>query len=72
MKSPSFNFIARAAKPLVAVVPLDKYQTLQRDWDDFFEGLAEMSANVREQDYERVDRLVDEAVRVARKPKTKK
>jgi prevent-host-death family protein len=64
--------IERAGKPLVAVIPMEKYQSLQRDWDEFFEGLAEMSANVKEQDYEVVDKLVDEAVRAARKPKAKK
>jgi prevent-host-death family protein len=64
--------IERAGKPLVAVIPMEKYQSLQRDWDEFFEGLAEMSANVKEQDHELVDRLVDEAVHAARKPRAKK
>ena len=64
--------IERAGKPLVAVIPMEKYQSLQRDWDEFFEGLAEMSANVKEQDYELVDKLVDEAVHAARKPRAKK
>jgi prevent-host-death family protein len=64
--------IERAGKPLVAVIPMEKYQSLQKDWDEFFEGLAEMSANVKEQDYELVDRLVDEAVHAARKPRAKK
>jgi prevent-host-death family protein len=64
--------IERAGKPLVAVIPMEKYQSLQKDWDELFEGLAEMSANVKEQDYELVDRLVDEAVHAARKPRAKK
>ena len=64
--------IERAGKPLVAVIPMEKYQSLQKDWDEFFEGLAEMSVNVKEQDYELVDRLVDEAVHAARKPRAKK
>jgi len=64
--------IERAGKPLVAVIPMEKYQSLQRDWDEFFEGLREMSGNIREEDYELVDTLVDEAVRAARKPKARK
>ncbi len=64
--------IERSGKPMVAVIPMERYQALQRDWDEFFEGLAEMSANIEDRDYALVDKLVDEAVRAARKPKTKK
>jgi len=64
--------IERAGKPLVAVIPMEKYQSLQRDWDEFFEGLAEMSANIKEEDFQTLGEIVDEAVHAARKPKTKK
>jgi prevent-host-death family protein len=64
--------IERAGKPLVAVIPMEKYQSLQRDWDEFLEGVSAMSANIKEEDYETVDKLVDEAVRAYRKPKAKK
>ena len=63
--------IERAGKPLVAVIPMEKYQSLQRDWDEFFESVKEMSANVKEQDYETVDKLVDEAVQFAKKKEMK-
>lgn len=64
--------IERAGKPMVAVIPMEKYQSLQRDWDEFFESARAMSANIKEEDYETVDKLVDEAVRAYRKPKAKK
>ena len=64
--------IERAGKPLVAVIPMEKYQSLQRDWDEFFEGMETMSANIKEEDYETLDKLVDEAVCSDRKQKTRK
>ena len=64
--------IERAGKPLVAVIPIEKYQSLQQEWDEFFENVSAMSANIKEEDDEIVDKLVDEAVRAYRKPKAKK
>ena len=64
--------IERAGKPLVAVIPIEKYQSLQRDWDEFFEGVKAMSTNIKEEDYKTVDKLIDEAVRDYRRPKAKK
>ena len=64
--------IERAGKPLVAVIPIEKYQSLQQEWDEFFESVNTMSANIKQEDDEIVDKLVDEAVRAYRKPKAKK
>ena len=64
--------IERAGKPLVAVIPIEKYQSLQQEWDKFFESVSAMSADIKEEDYEIVDRLVDGAVRAYRKPRAKK
>ena len=64
--------IERAGKPLVAVIPMEKYQSLQRDWDEFFESVRTVGANIKEKEFETVDKLVDEAVRAYRKPKVKK
>jgi len=64
--------IERAGKPLVAVIPIEKYQSLQQEWDEFFESVSAMSANIKEENYEIVDRLVDEVVRAYRKPRPKK
>jgi len=65
--------IERAGKPLVAVIPMEKYQSLQQEWDEFFESVSAMSANIKEKDAKIVDELVDEAVRAYRKqPKAKR
>jgi len=64
--------IERAGKPLVAVIPMEKYQSLQQEWDQFFESVGVMSAAVKGENDEVVDKLVGEAVRAYRKPKTKK
>ena len=64
--------IERAGKPLVAVIPIEKYQSLQQEWDEFFESVSAMSANIKEEDDEIVDKLVDEGVCAYRKPKAKK
>ncbi|MEI9479981.1 MAG: type II toxin-antitoxin system Phd/YefM family antitoxin [Deltaproteobacteria bacterium] len=64
--------IERAGKPLVAVIPIEKYQSIQQEWDEFLEGVSAMGANIKEKDYEVIDELVDEAVRASRKPKAKK
>jgi len=65
--------IERAGKPLVAVIPMEKYQSLQQEWDEFFESVSAMGADIKEKDAEIVDELVDEAVRAYRKqPKAKR
>ena len=64
--------IERAGKPLVAVIPMEKYQSLRREWDEFFESASTMSSNIQEKDHGTVDELVDEAVRAYRKPKVRK
>jgi prevent-host-death family protein len=64
--------IERAGKPLVAVIAIEKYQSIQQEWDEFLEGVSAMSADINEEDYEIIDKLVEEAVRASRKPKAKK
>jgi len=65
--------IERAGKPMVEVIPMEKYQSLQQEWDEFFESVSAMSANIKEKDAKIVDELVDEAARAYRKqPKAKR
>lgn len=65
--------IERAGKPLVAVIPMEKYHSLQQEWDEFFESVSAMSASIKEKDAKIVDELVDEAVRAYRKqPRAKR
>ncbi len=64
--------IERAGKPLVAVIPMEKYRSLQQEWDEFFESASAMSANLKEEDDQVADKLVDEAIRAYRKPRIKR
>jgi prevent-host-death family protein len=63
--------IERAGKPLVAVIPIEKYQSLRRELGDFFESLSKMRANLRRGDERKMDELVGEAVRSNRKSKAR-
>ena len=63
--------IERAGKPLVAVIPIEKYQSLQQELNEFFESLSKMRANLKKEDEKDMDRLIEEAVQSYRKSKTK-
>lgn len=63
--------IERAGKPLVALIPMEKYQSLQKETEEFFEALSEVRSNLKEEDEKDTDRLIEEAVRSYRKSKTK-
>jgi prevent-host-death family protein len=63
--------IERAGKPLVAVIPIEKYQSLRQGLGDFFESLSKMRANLRKEDERNMDELVREAVRSYRKSKAR-
>jgi prevent-host-death family protein len=63
--------IERAGKPLVAMIPMERYQSLQKDLDEFFESLDMMRRDIKKEDPELIDELIDEAVQFARKKKIK-
>jgi hypothetical protein len=63
--------IERAGKPLVAMIPIEKYQSLRQGLGDFFESLSKMRANLRRGDERKMDELVGEAVRSNRKSKAR-
>jgi prevent-host-death family protein len=63
--------IERAGKPLVAMIPMERYQSLQKDLDEFFESLDMMRRDIKKEDPELIDKLIDEAVQFARKKKIK-
>jgi prevent-host-death family protein len=63
--------IERAGKPLVAVIPIEKYQSLQQEIKEFFESLSEMRANLEEEDEKDMDELIEEAVQSCRKSKAR-
>jgi prevent-host-death family protein len=63
--------IERAGKPLVAVIPIEKYQSLRQEMGEFFESLAKMRASLRREDERNMDELVREAVGSYRKSKAR-
>ena len=63
--------IERAGKALVAVIPIGKYQSLQREIGEFFESLSKTRANLTRKDEKDMDGLIGEAVGSHRKSKNK-
>ena len=64
--------VERAGKPLVAIIPIEKYQSMEKELEGFFEGLEEMRANLKTDDSIVMDDLISEAVQSYRKGKAKK
>ena len=63
--------IERAGKPLVAIIPIEKYRAMQAEVDVFYQSLSEMGASTKDEDSSTMERLIDEAVRAYRKAKAK-
>ena len=63
--------IERAGKPLVAVIPIEKYQSFRQELGEFFESLSKMRTNLRREDEKNMDELIGEAVRSYRKFKAR-
>jgi prevent-host-death family protein len=63
--------IERAGKPLVAIIPIEKYRAMQAEVDAFYESLGEMGAGAKYENSSTMERLIDEAVRTYRKAKAK-
>jgi prevent-host-death family protein len=63
--------VERAGKPLVAIIPIEKYRSLQGDVDRFFKSLSEMGANTRDENPSVMDDLINKGVRSYRKAKAK-
>lgn len=63
--------IERAGKPLVAIIPIEKYRAMQVEVDAFYENLGEMGASTKDENSSTMERLIDEAVRAYRKAKAK-
>ena len=64
--------VERAGKPLVAIIPMEKYESMRQELDEVIESLSSMSAHITEKDSDLVEKLAHEAVRSYRKSKAKK
>ena len=58
--------IERAGKPLVAVVSMEKFQTLQRDKDAAMSALEQIWGKMKDESPKTVTKTIKEAVEAAR------
>lgn len=59
--------IERAGKPLVAIIPIEKYQKLQSDPEDFYGLVQQFQESTRNVESKELDEVIDEAMETARK-----
>lgn len=64
--------VERAGKPLVAIIPMEKYRRLEKDLDDFFLEVKTFQESVKDADPAELDAAIEEAVRAAKKVTAKK
>jgi prevent-host-death family protein len=59
--------VERAGKPLVAIIPVEKYLSMKRERDEFFRMYHAMQAEVAAEDAANIDRDIEEALAAARR-----
>jgi prevent-host-death family protein len=59
--------VERAGKPVVAIIPMEKYEKLQQDLDDFYGMVKEFQKSVKDVDPKELDGAIEEAVQAAKK-----
>jgi prevent-host-death family protein len=59
--------VERAGKPLVAIIPVEKYLSMKRERDEFFRMYDAMQAEVADEDAANIDRDIEEALAAARR-----
>ncbi|MGA3114650.1 MAG: type II toxin-antitoxin system Phd/YefM family antitoxin [Syntrophobacteraceae bacterium] len=64
--------VERAGKPLVAIIPLEKYRKLQDDLNAFREEVKIFQQSVKDVDHKELDAAIEEAVLTAKKVTAKK
>lgn len=63
--------VERAGKPMVAIIPIDQYQRLRGEKEDFFRMADEIQKEAVRSDRKVIDSEVEEAVQAYRKSKSK-
>ena len=64
--------VERAGKPLVAIIPIEKYRKLQGYLNEFWEEVESFQQSVRDVDPKELDAAIEEAVLAAKKVTAKK
>ena len=66
------NYIVeRAGKPLVAIIPIEKYEELERDLDAFFDEVGLFRSGIRGVEPEDIDQAIKAGVRAAKSKELK-
>jgi prevent-host-death family protein len=63
--------VERAGKPLVAIIPIEQYQRMKAEREDFFRMADEIREEAGRTDSKVIDTEIEEAVLVYRKGKSK-
>ena len=63
--------IERAGRPLVAIIDLEKYDQLQRNYDELLEEVKEIRFKAKDAKSENIDQAIAEAVLAAKKAEIK-
>jgi prevent-host-death family protein len=58
--------IERAGKPLVAIIPMEKYRKLQKDFEDFYADVKAFQKDAKGVDSKVVDKAIEEAIAAAK------
>jgi len=65
MKSDEY-IVERAGKPLVAIIPVEKYLSMKKEREDFFRMYDELQAEIAREEQEDTNRDIEEALKAAR------
>jgi prevent-host-death family protein len=63
--------VERAGKPMVAIIPMEKYRKLQRDLDEFYAEVQDFQMASKEADPQEVGKAIVKAVSAAKKTELK-
>ena len=64
--------VERAGKPLIAIIPIEEYQRMKKEKDEFFQMFEEVQKDVRPGSEKAIDIEIEAAVKSSRKGKAKK
>jgi prevent-host-death family protein len=59
--------IERAGKPVAVLISIEKYQIMEKSRQKFWEAVNQIRENMRGEDPEEIERLIEEAVLASRK-----
>jgi len=64
--------VERAGKPLVAIIPVEQYQSIKKEREEFFQMVDEIQKKAKKTDRHLIDREIEEAEQSYRKKSTRK